>query len=142
MTGGDGQSLRFAIISTGVPLESWQEDCVQRLLALPQITLAAVLLPDTAAQHRSDAWLFQRIWGRPAVESPQHSRSVRHVIAQSPVLRMDSGLKDPNLDFIICFADVDSIRDYLGLSRYGIWTFIIGDWESYRGQPGGFWEVH
>lgn len=142
MTGGDGQSLRFGIISTGVPLQSWQEDCLQRLLALPQVTLAAVLLPDTAPQHRSGGWLFERIWGRVAVKSPPHSQLVRDLIARSPVLRMNSGLKDPNLDFIICFADVSSTRDYLGLSRYGIWTFIVGDWESYRGQPGGFWEIY
>ncbi len=45
------------------------------------------------------------------------------------------------LDFILSFAAPAAGRELIGAARWGVWQFLFGDWNSYRGESDGFWEI-
>jgi hypothetical protein len=137
----NSSTLRFGIISADTSLAAWQLECVRQLLALPDIVLSVRVVPGATPRTDRDG-IFRRLCGWPDLANPQTAPLQQDVLEGLPVLPMSSSLERANLDFILCFADSAAIGNPEGLTRYGIWAFSLGDWETYRGGPGGFWEIY
>lgn len=45
------------------------------------------------------------------------------------------------LDFILSFAPLEQSRLLAGAARWGVWQYFFGDWQRYRGESGGFFEI-
>jgi len=45
------------------------------------------------------------------------------------------------LDFILSFAPAAAGRALRQTARWGVWQFFFGDWATYHGESGGFWEI-
>ncbi len=105
--------LRFAVLTDGAGLAHWQERCLATLAEIAQcLPVATVALPDLMPAPGSIAGLA----------------SLEYLASLAT-------------DFILCFAEGPLPGALLRLGRHGVWRFHFGDWTSYRGTPGGYWEV-
>jgi hypothetical protein len=103
--------IRYAVFYGGVP-QPWQVRCLERLAAL--VDVCAVPLPPG---------------GMPAL------------LAAAAAPGAIERLRELDLDFILCFAQVALPAEVLALPRHGVWRYHVGDWLQYRGEPAGYWEV-
>jgi hypothetical protein len=125
--------MRFAVLYDGGGLENWQSRCLQELASLPEARAVASLAPEPGRVALGGACADLPNIPLPAIEDLHAVDS----LAPAAIARV----RALALDFILCFADGPLPASLLELPRHGIWRHTLGDWVTYRGTPGGFWEV-
>ena len=146
---GRESQLRFGILCDGRRLQLWQQDCLDKLLALPAVQ-PKVLLVRTGRAVVSlptpPSGLY-RFLGKLEPGSPASATDLPPTLASLPVVDVQdvasaaAVLRTHQLHFILSFSDAPA-QALIGLATYGVWGFEFGDWEHFRGTPPGFWEVY
>lgn len=166
----DARPLRFGILCDGPSIQAYQARAVERLLALPGVELALVVInadPPRPPPRRGlkrflrgkgmaftlyhRAFLGARVEsGRPVDMGP--------VFAGVPTLRVPvvrkgkfseyfreedvAAVRSHGLDFLLRCGFGIIRGEILSAARLGVWSFHHGDEEKYRGGPPCFWEIY
>src|SRR5438093_5467608 len=151
-----GRELRFGISLSGTTLERWQVKCVQDILELDGLKLALVIQepelgnrspnPDHTLLFRSYCKLLVR---PPAIARVDATSLISDTHRLVPKIT-DQSLGDEDveeirrhdLDFVLNFSDGSFADHAVGATRYGVWSFHLGDSYSCRGGPRCFWEIY
>jgi len=115
-------AVRFGV-HCAASWESWQIDSLRRLLAVPHVQAAVLLLADTAEVPTT---------------LPVELRAL-------PVVSPASGpepLRQLDLDFVLSFGDPQAARELSGSTRWGVWRHEFGNGEQRPSARPGYWEVH
>jgi hypothetical protein len=128
--------LQFAILHDAATIEPWQLRCVEQLIALADAHPACLITRRAPAARSSP--LPTSLASLPAITLAATS-------AGGGETMIDAALEDirrRDLDFILSYLSEPCPPDLLDAARHGVWTYQLGDWLQYRGDPGGFWEVY
>jgi hypothetical protein len=142
----EGLPLRFGILTNGEPLASWQRDCVAVLKQTDSFVADCWLLL-RAASHAPlvDPLADDGDGAHPPVQELSRHCTLRLTEAPntSPSLSAESleAVSARALHFIVSFVEPAAARPLVGRCRWGIWQFFFGDWQKYRGESSGFWEI-
>jgi hypothetical protein len=122
--------IHFAILCDSTDFESWQLQCVEKLLDVPGVRAVLLIHP----------------------RAPANSRMTPPAWASLPALTLDGNgppqealtrrLREHDLDFILNFCAASVPAELLEAARHGVWALHLGDWIRYRGSPAAFWEVY
>ncbi|MDO8281324.1 MAG: hypothetical protein Q7U10_01650 [Thermodesulfovibrionia bacterium] len=158
------RSIRFAVMCRGTSFTAWEADCLQKLLSLPNVEIALLIIDDNTSKAYGNLRKFKILWSlywRFLVMF--RSRAYRCVdmssaLSQVPSIRcmtLSNGkqpqsfkssdiseIRQYDLDFILRFGFDFVCGEILEAPRYGIWSFHHGDEEKYRGCPPAFWEIY
>jgi hypothetical protein len=122
--------IRFAVAVDEEALEPWQLECLARLTALDAVILVArVVISTIAAAPRGSG----NTLGVPS------SRLTTVPLAASDAATQVSNL---DIDFILTWKDESALGTLAGAARWGVWRYQLGNLESFRREPPGFWEVY
>jgi hypothetical protein len=112
-------------------LAQWQLDCLTPLAELAYVIPAARIVTSThsAATPRGS----ESSWAAPWRDTPTVGLDQAEAAAQ---------IKALDLDFILTWTDEPAVSALAGAARLGLWRYQLGDWEHFRGEPDGFWEVY
>ncbi|SHL77278.1 glucosamine inositolphosphorylceramide transferase family protein [Hymenobacter psychrotolerans] len=157
--------LRFGIMCRGRTLAAWQRQAVEMLLALPNVTLALLILEDAGAKGKGQPRLplqqvlwssYRRMLRKPAATrrvcigdwasqvpcftcAPQRGWSAADLHLAEQDVRAIAAYE---LDFVLQFAFKGVRGRILDTPRYGIWAFHHTDVSRLREAPSGFWEIY
>ncbi len=163
--------MRFGIMCAGTTFPAWQARVIERLLEVPGVEPALLLIDDRPPPPRAPvhetflrltregrlAWaLFDRLLveGRSAAEAPvdlgRRLAGVPHRPCRVEVRGRFSehfppdgvaAVREADLAFVLRFAFGIIRGEMLAAPRYGVWSFHHDDPERYRGTPPAFWEI-
>ena len=123
--------LHFAILCDGTDFESWQLQCLEKLLNVPAVRVVLLIHP--------------RAPGNSRVAPPASIASLTALTLNDNALpeeALTQQLREYDLDFILNFSAASVPAGLLEAARHGVWALHLGDWSQYRGSPGAFWEVY
>jgi hypothetical protein len=164
--------LRFGLLAAGMTLEKWEADCIEQLVAIPGVKLAALILdarPPALPNPWYRKWKALRHFNKLGWELYRKRFVDGNVPSRKPVDlsgRLGSlprievnvirkgkfseyfsaadvaWIRGQNLDFLLRFGFNIIRGDVLASTRYGVWSFHHDDLEKYRGSPPCFWEIY
>jgi hypothetical protein len=167
----DQAKVRFGIMCNSMILRRFQLDSLLRILALPGVEPALVIVDGNNSNPLSFSGKVKAISGVRNTLWPIFRRATRldqtgllervdasHELAYLPRIQCRTFKKgkyseyfepqdireitDYNLDFILKFAFGIIRGDILTSARYGVWSYHHDDPDRYRGIPPAFWEVY
>jgi hypothetical protein len=123
--------IRFAIATDQQTLEPWQLDCLAPLTSLERVIPVAWIVTSTGGP------------GSAAVAGNAPADSWPQV----PLVVLDRGgaearVRSLEIDFILTWTDEPAVNGLADTARWGLWRYQLGDWQSLRAEPAGFWEVY
>jgi hypothetical protein len=122
--------IRFAIAVDEHALESWQLDCLAQLTKLEGVIPTARIVTSTTAEApRGPGNALAGQWAQLPVIFPS-----------SPDTATQVG--NLEIDFILTWSHASELCELAGATRWGLWRYQLGNLESFRREPAGFWEVY
>jgi hypothetical protein len=166
MTRDSSPALRLGVLCAGTTLERWQAECIEHVLAVRGIEVAALIVDeapqglhattsDGSALSRTHAlWrLYAKRFVLPRLRmSELVDFSARISGIPRIELRTDGRSKLPTaahveqvrlcrLDAILSFVDDSTARVLQHAVRFGVWTYDHGDPDRFLGSNASFWEI-
>jgi len=162
-------NIRFGIMCNGNDLASWERQVVDRLLAIPGVSLELLIIeghtagkPQSIASRvtrvKSSRLLFtaySKLLYKPAAI---RRTSIADLLASRPTLTCLVELRGKfsqyfseadiatvasyDLDFVLRFGFNIIRGKMLTTPRFGVWSFHHDDELHYRGAPPCFWEIY
>jgi hypothetical protein len=154
-----GPPLRFGIMCGTRGLSKWQAAAVRELSESGNGRPVLLIVDSTDRSHRQrDAggflWhLFSRFNQPVSTEIADSLEDLRAVPELSCRVNGEgaaefftdqdvASIRGYDLDFLLHFGFGDIKGEVLNSTRYGVWSFRLGDDERDRGKPPYFWEIH
>ena len=161
--------LYFGIMTHGMVLSKWQNDCIKHLHdsgianAVLIINDASVSSSKTSFGQKIKAYLnkhfIYKISSRFLFKVPAFDNiHVNDVLKDVSVINCNTlkkgkfseyfypedveQIKSQNLDFILRFGFNIIKGDILKTTKYGVWSYHHGNELKFRGGPAGFWEIY
>ncbi|MCP4599301.1 MAG: hypothetical protein GY847_01985 [Proteobacteria bacterium] len=165
------KKLKFAILTDGLTLPTWQASCVEQLLSCDFAELSLVIVTNREEKPRTLLEKIQhkksliqnnflwRLFAKHTISENLSALSPRDMserLADIPQLQCRpkkkkfseyfekqdvASIRDSNLDFILLLNGAIVKGKIIKASRYGIWSFHHGDERLFRGRPPAFWEL-
>lgn len=161
------EPLRIGILCNGTTFQRWQAECIRYVLAVPGVSLVALVVNDAPPAQRPMGlarllrypWRtalyrqYRKRWFKPPAMAEEDLSSI---LAGVPKLRCRTVRKGAGEHFTAeDLAAIGALRpdvllrfgfnilhgEVLTLPRHGVWSYHHGDEEHYRGGPPGFWEI-
>ena len=157
------RKLKFGVIINSDKLSTWKVNCLEELLNQKDVELDLVVqVPNrTNKLELNFKYFFWYIYNYFFIKRSKSSHLIdtkkifegKKRIFCSPIKFGKYSIKFSNndiqkiksyeLDFILRFSIGEIIKgDILTSSKYGIWSFHMGDDQEYRGKAPGFWEIY
>jgi hypothetical protein len=163
--------IRFGVMCDGPTLRRWHRDTLDRLLAVPDVSLELVIVNGERSERDASskarflrlAQGEKRLWRaynnlyvarRSRALTPRDASDLFEGVHTITCTTHRKGkwseyfddddidtIRGADLDFILRFSFGIIRGPILDAARYGVWSFHHGDIDRYRGGPPCFWEI-
>lgn len=162
--------IRFGIMCNGTIFPSWEEKCLNKMLALDNVKPALLIIDDDSLissnvwrklkklNYLTKFWYIFSFFFVKFTSKAMRPVDMSSKLAQVPSIRCKvtkkgkfsqyfsdadiAEIRKYNLDFILRFGFNIIRGEILEVARFGVWSFHHDDPEKYRGLPPCFWEIY
>lgn len=160
---GSRRTIRFGIICRGMIFESWQADCLRKLMSLANVKIVLVIKDDNTLTFRNVMGKSMNLWSLycylfvrnrcsalnavdmasalsniPSIQCITKTQEARSYFGETDIAE----IQKYDLDFLLHFGLNFICGDVLRIASFGVWAFHHGDIDKYRGLPPAFREIY